>query len=90
MNERLTVVFYGRVQGVSFRYTTAQIAKDYLVAGNVRNRTDGTVLLLAEGKREDLQAFLDAIRERFDENIREFNAEWSEPSNQFIEFDVNY
>ncbi len=57
-------VFYeGRVQGVGFRYTVRQIAKGYDVKGWVRNLMDGRVELLVSGERDEVDGFLEAIKE---------------------------
>jgi acylphosphatase len=53
-----TVYFTGRVQGVGFRYTTLQIAKEFEVAGVVRNLADGRVYLEVEGRAADVAALL--------------------------------
>jgi len=59
----MTVFYSGRVQGVGFRYTVKSITTGFEVAGTVRNLDDGRVELLAEGEREELVAFRQAIRE---------------------------
>jgi acylphosphatase len=57
-------VFYeGRVQGVGFRYTVYQIVSGFEVTGWIRNVPDGRVELLAAGEAEELEAFLQAIRD---------------------------
>jgi acylphosphatase len=57
-------VFYeGRVQGVGFRYTVHQIATGFDVTGWIRNLPDGRVELLAAGEADELEAFLQAIRD---------------------------
>jgi acylphosphatase len=43
------VVVHGVVQGVGFRVSCAQRARDRRVAGWVRNRSDGTVEAVFEG-----------------------------------------
>jgi acylphosphatase len=55
------VIYSGRVQGVGFRYTTRQLAQRHPVAGHVRNLPDGTVEVVAEGPREQVEAFLAAV-----------------------------
>jgi acylphosphatase len=42
---------YGRVQGVFFRANTRDKARELGLRGWVRNMEDGTVEILAEGKR---------------------------------------
>lgn len=57
-------VFYeGRVQGVGFRYTTKREAMGFDVTGWVRNLPDGRVELQAMGDDDEVEAFLQAIRE---------------------------
>ena len=57
-------VFYeGRVQGVGFRYTVRQIATGFEVTGWIRNLHDGRVEHLAAGDPDEVEAFLQAIRD---------------------------
>ena len=60
---RMQVLYSGRVQGVGFRYTAKTTAMGFEVTGTVRNLADGRVELLAEGTREELEAFQQAIRD---------------------------
>ncbi len=48
----------GRVQGVSFRDATARRARSLGVAGEVRNRGDGSVEAVFEGPAEAVEAML--------------------------------
>lgn len=68
---RQSVHFSGRVQGVGFRYSTLQTAKEYAVSGFVRNLDDGRVLLVAEGEQTEVQAFCDTVAERLSPFIRQ-------------------
>jgi acylphosphatase len=52
----------GRVQGVGFRRTVADLAETMPITGWVRNEPDGSVICIAEGQREVLQAFIDGIQ----------------------------
>ena len=64
------IVFYtGQVQGVGFRYTTANLAKRFAVAGYVQNLTDGRVRLEVQGSADQVQGLLDAIDQAMADNI---------------------
>lgn len=53
----LRIQVFGRVQGVGFRYRCAEQAHRLRVSGWVRNRRDGSVEVLAEGRRPEVDAF---------------------------------
>ncbi len=53
----------GRVQGVGFRAFTQNEASRRGLNGWVKNRSDGTVELEAEGSRFELKKFLKALQE---------------------------
>lgn len=69
-NFHSTLHFSGHVQGVGFRYQVLQIAKEFDVAGFVRNLPDGRVQLEAEGEREEVRGFILEIENRLDMFIR--------------------
>ncbi|GLZ53927.1 acylphosphatase [Actinomycetospora sp. NBRC 106378] len=52
------LVVHGTVQGVFFRASTEQEARRLGVAGWVRNRSDGTVEMVAEGADEAVDALV--------------------------------
>lgn len=52
----------GRVQGVGFRYHVVERAGEAGLAGWVRNRPDGSLECLAEGREADLEALLELLR----------------------------
>ncbi len=86
---RLRVCYEGTVQGVGFRYTVKVMAAGFEVAGMVRNLTDGRVELIAEGAKEELSAFQQAIREsELGHFIRKEAAEWTEPQHGLRGFEI--
>ncbi len=60
---RMHIFVSGRVQGVAYRFFAEKYANILGVAGWVRNLSDGRVEVLAEGRGEDIEGFLDRLRE---------------------------
>jgi acylphosphatase len=83
-------VFYsGKVQGVGFRYTVKTVASGFEAVGLVRNLPDGRVELLAEGARNELDAFRAAIRDSgLGSFISDEHVAWSEAKNEFRGFEI--
>lgn len=64
--ERLKINFKGRVQGVGFRFHAFRIANNLNLTGYVKNMYDGSVEVNAQGKRGNIDAFIEALKnERF-------------------------
>lgn len=55
---RIHAIVSGRVQGVSYRASAASEARRLDVTGWVRNRSDGTVELEAEGTHDQIAALI--------------------------------
>lgn len=83
-----TVYFSGHVQGVGFRYSVLQVAKEFDVAGYVRNLADGRVQLEAEGAAADVGAFVDAINEKMHGYIRKTERSAEKRPAQFSGFTI--
>lgn len=58
MIKRYRVRFYGRVQGVGFRYTAYHTAQALSLTGWVENEFDGTVLCEVQGESAGIDEFL--------------------------------
>jgi acylphosphatase len=84
------VRYAGRVQGVGFRYTTADIAEQYSVTGYVKNLADGGVEVYAEGSPTDVHAFLDAVSARWKRNIHAQHVEELPATGQYPRFRITY
>ncbi len=84
----LTVYFSGRVQGVGFRYQAREIAKGFDVTGYVRNLSDGRVLLEAEGKENEADAFLADINDKLNAYIRNIETTRSSELQGFSDFSI--
>ena len=90
MNRRqMRVMYSGQVQGVGFRYSVKSVALGFDVTGTVRNLADGRVELVAEGAREELQGFREAIRDSgVDHFIDGEDVVWGEASGRFRGFEI--
>ena len=83
------VLYSGHVQGVGFRYTVKSVAAGFELTGSVRNLSDGRVEMLAEGLREELEAFLQAVRDSgLDHFIKKEDVSWSEAKNEYRGFEI--
>lgn len=90
--ERMELSITGRVQGVGFRHFTVQTAGRLdQVTGWVRNEPDGSVTVVAEGPRQELDRLLDNLREgpRM-ARVESVEEDWMEPTGEFSEFRVRY
>ena len=65
--------FYGRVQGVGFRYTAKYLAQSLGLTGWVKNEYDGTVKMEVQGREPMIDKLLEGL------NRNSFiNIEWIE------------
>lgn len=79
----------GRVQGVGFRYFVSQTAGELGVKGWVRNRWDGSVELVAEGRPEDLARLAAAVRKGPRSSVvTDVKMDWEEPAGEFGGFHI--
>ncbi|MFH1106922.1 MAG: acylphosphatase [Candidatus Micrarchaeota archaeon] len=87
MLKSVRAIVSGEVQGVGFRYFVLRAAAGFKVAGFVRNLQDGTVEIGAEGEREELERFLDAVK--LDDGfirVAAIASEWGESEGKFKSF----
>jgi len=89
LRRRLTVLYCGQVQGVGFRYTAKTVATGFELTGTIRNLADGRVELVAEGRRDELEAFHAALRDAgLAGFIRGEKVDWSDATNEFRGFEI--
>jgi acylphosphatase len=85
----MQVIYSGQVQGVGFRYTVKSVATGFDLTGSVRNLPGGGVELIAEGAKDELEAFRQAIHESgLDHFIRQEDVSWQEASSEFRGFEI--
>ncbi|HSS94322.1 MAG TPA: acylphosphatase [Candidatus Dormibacteraeota bacterium] len=89
--ERLHAIVRGDVQGVGFRFFLMREGRALGLRGWVRNRDDGTVELVAEGQRPDLERLLESARRGPSQaRVSDVRAEWSSASGSLKPFDLTY
>ena len=91
MKKRAHLLYSGNVQGVGFRLTAEETARQLGIVGWVKNLRDGRVELVAEGDEAVLTEFLGAIRAGPMRNfIRKAEVTWDASTDQFEEFEIRY
>lgn len=88
---RLHAIVEGRVQGVGFRAFVTREADRLGITGWVRNRRDGSVEVVAEGKRSSLDQLLSALRRGpAAASVIEVKPNWKTGTGEFDQFNVKY
>lgn len=87
--ERLHAIVHGDVQGVGFRYFVQRKAQQLGLSGWVRNNDDGTVELVAEGTRRQLEDLKRVVEEgpRL-ARVDRVETRWSEASGNLGRFEL--
>lgn len=86
---RLHAVIEGDVQGVGFRAFVQSEAVHLGLRGWVRNRWDGSVEVLAEGSKENLEILLQALyRGPQLSHVSSVWPDWEPASGEFVGFSV--
>ena len=87
MNSRIHIFVYGDVHGVFFRANTTSTAKQLGVTGFVRNRSDGSVEVIAEGEKEKLEKLLEYCHHGPEAaTVEKVKSEWEEYKGEFSDF----
>jgi tRNA pseudouridine55 synthase len=80
---------YGKVQGVGYRYFTEKIAKNLNILGYVKNLEDGTVEVVAQGKEEDLQKFIEQLKiGPFLAKVEKIDIIFKKPTDIYLYFEI--
>jgi acylphosphatase len=88
--QRRHCLFSGRVQGVGFRYTVNNIAMQYDVHGYVRNLPDGRVELVIEGRDHDLEAIVEAVKQKMECFIHRVDDNILPATGEFDHFSIRH
>lgn len=86
---RLHATIHGRVQGVGFRAFVESNGINLGLTGWVRNRWNGSVEVVAEGERQNLEKFLAILRRGpRAASVSDVAYEWQEATGEFSYFYV--
>ncbi len=86
---QLHAIVHGRVHGVGFRDATERRAIELGLTGWVRNQSNGTVEVTAEGERAALEHLLEFLhRGPLIARVSRVEPEWGEANNTFTDFRV--
>ena len=86
---RLHMIVTGRVQGVFYRASAAEQARALGIIGWARNLPNGSVEIIAEGRRADLQKFTAWARSGPPSaRVAEVREEWGQARSEFSDFRV--
>lgn len=89
--ERVEIRVEGRVQGVGFRHFTTQQARRLGVDGWVRNESDGSVRVVAEGPKEALEQLVEKLKHGpSGARVNAVKSQWSGASGDLGGFTVRY
>jgi acylphosphatase len=88
---RLRAVVHGWVQGVGYRDFVSRQARRLGLAGYVRNASDGSVEIEAEGRRAQLEELVDALNRgpRMAE-VRRVDVAWDAHRGEFEGWDLRW
>jgi acylphosphatase len=89
--ERAHVFVSGKVQGVYFRATTREEARERGVTGWVRNLDDGRVEAVFEGERGDVESMVEFCHEGSSAaRVKDVEVEWEDATGGFGGFEIRY
>lgn len=89
--DEIKVIVTGRVQMVMFRDFAQRHARVLGLQGTVRNGEDGSVEVIAQGERKDLETLVEVLRKGpVLARVVRVGVEWREPANSFDGFRIIY
>ena len=90
-NKRAHILIHGRVQGVFFRAKAQQKAQELGLTGWVRNNSDGSVELVAEGEDVKVDSMVEWCHEGPSRAVvRHVSVDMEPHSGEFSEFRIEY
>jgi len=88
MEVRWHIYFFGRVQGVGFRYTCQETGHKHEVAGWVKNLPDGSVEMIVEGEISAIRAYVRDVCESTHGRVDDQQITKSDATGDFTEMTI--
>ncbi len=87
----MEVFVSGIVQGVGYRFFAERVARSLSVTGYVMNLWTGEVKVVAEGRKEDLLAFLERLRQGpRGAIVEDCRVVWGDYKGKYRDFDIRF
>ena len=88
---KVYIKVFGDVHGVLFRSYTLDFAKRLKLTGWVKNSLDGSVEILAEGEKENLEKLVDWVKTgpKY-ASVDNVVVDWQKTPREFDSFEVTY
>ena len=91
MKHALYAIVHGLVQGVAFRHYTRETARNLSLNGYARNLPDGTVEVLAEGKKDALETLASWLEHGPSHaRVEHVDIDWRDPTGKAEPFTIKY
>lgn len=89
--KRVHLLISGDVQGVGFRAWVRGQAQDLRLVGWVKNREEGSLEVVVEGEKKELEKLIMDCHDGPDiAMVESVDVTWEEPTDEFVGFDVVY
>jgi acylphosphatase len=87
--KRITAIVQGDVQSVGYRDRVLKIARKFKIKGFVENLEPYDIKIVAEGKEDSLNKFLDEVKiKRYPIVVEDIDVKWEEAKNEFEYFEI--
>ncbi len=91
IGSRAHIIVSGRVQGVFYRSSTRKKAHSLGLEGFVKNLADGTVEIMVEGSKSDIQQLISwSHKGPPSARVDSVDVDWMDPTNEFSGFSIRY
>lgn len=89
--ERVNIRVFGEVHYVGFRFSTIEVARDLGLVGWVKNESDGTVQIVAEGEKEKLENLVTWAKQGpLLARVEKVEANWEKATGEISGFEAQY